>query len=155
MEITKQTQEDFVAAIKSTLDTYSFFQNCEYESFELTFRGYWNCESKCRVHFFSLGDSKMILFEDIGIGTSVTNASEHLADEVVKYLGDKFNEEKTVWMECYPYSRDLGYDIDRIEYTYDPVLKRHSVPRWTPIKNAEAIEYIQKILKKNYDSRVN
>ena len=147
MEITKQTQDDFIAAIKSTLDTHTFFQNCKTESFTHHFKGWGIHDSDCRVHIFSLDGYFLVLFEDLGNnhGTSVTNASEQLATEIAR-LKDLDNE-KTTWLECYPhYPEGIRYDLDCINYHYDPVSKKYSQPNWIPIENEIAVNFIKKFL---------
>jgi hypothetical protein len=57
------------------------------EDFIHEYKGYGRVPSKCRVKIFSDDGEIFICFEDIGDGTSVTNASEQLATEIVDKLG--------------------------------------------------------------------
>ena len=130
MEITKQTQDDFVAAIKSTLNEHAFIRKCMHESFIHHFKGYGGCASFCRVHLFTSGELTIVVFEDLGddTGTSITNASEQLANEIVRLR--HLNPDKTSWLECYPrYTKD--FDIDVISYNYDQVANLYSNPQWS------------------------
>lgn len=50
------------------------------------FKGFGRVPSKCRVMAFSDDGETFICFQDLGDGTSVTNASEQIATEVVDLL---------------------------------------------------------------------
>lgn len=82
--------------------------------------------SSVRVRIFSDDGENFILFEDINDGTSVTNASEQLASEIVEREG--FNPGDCRFFETYS---QYNYDsIDEIEYTWKGNVARQ--PRWKP-----------------------
>jgi len=145
MEITKQTQDDFVAAIKSILEIGQFFQDCKYETFVHHFLGFRTHPSKCQVHIFSVDDLAVVIFQDVGhdSGTSVTNASEQLATEIGRLKNLSYD--KTAWMECYP--REKHLDLDRIAYLYDPEKNAYLNPQWTPYRNETFIAYLRRYIK--------
>lgn len=79
-----------------------------------SFKGFFAFPSSCRVKIFSDDGENFILFEDIDDGTSVTNASEQLASEIVEREG--FNPESCRFFETY--SQYKYETIDEIEYTW-------------------------------------
>lgn len=100
-----------------------------------SFKGFGHVPSSIRVKIFSDDGENFILFEDINDGTSVTNASEQLASEIVKREG--FSPDSCRFFETYS---QYNYDsIDEIEYTW---LTKNSdfgpnewvakSPRWKP-----------------------
>ena len=143
MEITKQTQDDFVEAIKSTLNTHAFIKDCRHTFFVHYFKGFGWADSVCRVHLFTHPDATIVVFEDMGndTGTSITNASEQLAEEIIALK--KLNRESTAWMECYPHY-DKVFVIDHITYSYDTVEKKYWQPQWSRCSNATLTEFIRK-----------
>ena len=53
------------------------------EEFYYEYLGFGRVESRCRIKILPNDGEHLICFEDIGEGTSVTNASELLATEIV------------------------------------------------------------------------
>lgn len=60
-----------------------------------------------------VGDILYLCFEDIGVGTSVTNASEIIATDIVSK--HNLNPTKCKFFETYPYSDEF----DEIIYKWD------------------------------------
>lgn len=90
------------------------------------FLGFHRIPSSCRVLMFSDDGDHFILFEDIDDGTSVTNASEQLATEIVEKF--KLNPGDCRFFETYSqYHHDT---VDEIEYTWNGNEAKH--PRWKP-----------------------
>ncbi len=85
---------------------------------EYEYKGFGIHDSKCNIHFKKVGDFTFILFEDIDQGTSVTNASEQLATEVVNKFD--LNPEKCRFFETY---RKYGEDVDEITYDWSMISK--------------------------------
>lgn len=148
MEISKEDREMAMQAIRSTLDAHAFFQNLEYEVFEHNFKGYGSHPSTVRVHIFSKEDLKIVVFEDLGKGTSVTNASEQLATEVARLKKINPDPNKTVWLECYPYYGG-NWDFDQITYKFTLALGLvkneyiFSEPNWKPMRNEIVIKWLK------------
>lgn len=91
-----------------------------------SFKGFGRVLSSINVRIFSDDGENFILFEDINDGTSVTNASEQLASEIVGKEG--FNPPDCRFFETYS---QYGYEsIDEIEYVWNG--KSASHPNWKP-----------------------
>lgn len=89
--------------------------------------------SRCQVDIFKKNDDTLVLFTDLGDGTSVTNASEQIATEIMKLKN--LDPNKTLWAECY--SEDFTnpkppfnekYPFDQITYEFIDGELRH--PEW-------------------------
>ena len=84
-------------------------------SFIHTFKGFGNCKSQCQVDIIEENGVKIVIFTDIGVGTSVTNASEQIATEIVNRL--QLDPEATLFAERYrPGKKDetLGSNIIQV-----------------------------------------
>lgn len=77
------------------------------------FRGYGVFPSYCNVYIVNRGEYNYVLFEDLNDGTSVTNASEQLASEIVEDYD--LDPTKCIFFETY--SEDLE-TFDEISYTW-------------------------------------
>ena len=76
--------------------------------------GFGRIKSQCLVKIVSTGKTHYILFENLGLGTSVTNASEQLASEIVAKYG--FDPKECRFFETYS---EYDYDsFDEIEYNW-------------------------------------
>lgn len=94
-------------------------------SFIHTFKGYGGCKSQCQVDIIHENGQTIVVFTDLGIGTSVTNASEIIATEVVRKLN--LDPIKTLFAERYrPGEKDEV--VDQIQYTWDGTKFRS--PQW-------------------------
>lgn len=109
-------------------------RNCLIEDSVLYYKGNWNHDSKCRLQIFKTisnnKESYKVLFTELkeNPGTSVTNASETLANMVSKKLGHPANIE---WYETY-YSRT---SLDRINYSGMP--GEYECASWSPVTMKE------------------
>jgi len=106
------------------------------ETFIHNFEGFWNSESKCKVHVVVLHDITHICFEELddNQGTSVTNVSEHLATQMIKKLNIRPGLCK--FFESYPENRHRkDRSFDEILYTWQGNVA--SKPHWLPAKNME------------------
>jgi hypothetical protein len=112
----------------------------KHEIFDHSFRGFGIHRSIVRVHLLQYEELTVILFQDLGVGTSVTNASEQLATEI--HALKKLDHSKTTWFECYPYYSG-NWDIDAISYAFDPVYQKYSWPAWSPVRNAQIVMLIR------------
>lgn len=84
-------------------------------SFKHEFIGFGIHPSACKVHIFKDElNIKYIIFEDIAEGTSVTNATEQLAGEIV----NKFNYDPHDCKFYETYSQHCYDTFDQIIYTW-------------------------------------
>ena len=93
-------------------------------SFYHNYKGYGIHPSECLIHTNVIDDITHICFEDRGIGTSVTNASEQLATEIVDKL--ELDMSKCKFYERYP--QYTTATIDNITYTWNNNIA--SNPEW-------------------------
>jgi hypothetical protein len=85
------------------------------QEFDFDFLGFGWVRSRCKVHVISEDDIHLILFENLGIGTSVTNASEQLASQIINI--SRYEPEKCRFFETY---KENDYDsFDEITYTWN------------------------------------
>ena len=104
------------------------------------YKGYGRVPSKCRVKIFSDDGENFICFEDIGEGTSVTNASEQLATEIV----DKFG---LLPLSCRFFETYSQYDydsFDEITYQWSATHGKWEAkrPDWIPASEEIRISFI-------------
>lgn len=108
----------------------------ELKIFEHRYKGYGNCDSKCRVYAKKVtnpryGDTHYFCFEDLGIGTSVTNLSEQLATEMV----EKFNidPKQARFFEYYAHDNiSHPATFDEITYVWEGRIARVPSANWKP-----------------------
>ncbi len=100
------------------------------------YKGYGVHPSKCGVHIIREDGFIFVVFEDLNQGTSVTNASEQLATEVVEKCN--LNPEECIFLETY------GDDLDQIQYSWDG--KRAYNPNWCMMDKSQLA-----ILKNNLE----
>lgn len=123
----------------------------ENQSFIHDYKGIGNCDSKCKVEVITDSKNTLIVFTDMGIGTSVTNASEALATEMVKML--KLDPVKTLWAERY--IRGPVETLDQIHYSWNG--SKFYNPRWRRISgntDEVAAELLQTRHKKKVQHRM-
>ena len=77
------------------------------------------------------------MFEDIGVGTSVTNASEQLASDVVRLTG--VMPDKIRFFEHYPKHDSL----DEIRYEWKGAVAHRA--SWSPVSDVEKIRNLFEI----------
>lgn len=94
------------------------------------YKGFGRVPSKCRVKIFSDDGETLICFEDFGVGTSVTNASEQLATEIV----DKFDLNPTDCRFFETYSQYNHDSFDEITYEWSSLHGQWVAkePDWRP-----------------------
>jgi len=104
-------------------------------SFRHEFKGWGIHPSSCNVYVQKNLETQecLILFEDIDDGTSVTNASEQLASEIVQLL--ELDPSKCRFFETY---NDGRSSIDEIEYDWKNNKADH--PKWKPCKDNEIVQ---------------
>ena len=84
------------------------------QEFVHNFLGENGVRSRCIVKIFSDDGEHFILFENMGIGVSVTNASELLASQIVEKF--HYNPGDCRFFETY---QEYDYEtIDEIEYSW-------------------------------------
>jgi len=81
------------------------------QNFDHEFMGFGRVPSKCSVKIYKNDGETLICFKDLGIGTSVTNASEQLAKEIV----DMFDLNPT---NCRFFETYNNEEIDEVIYTW-------------------------------------
>ena len=105
------------------------------------FKGYWDCESRCGLQFFTgpTGESVVVATELIdNLGTSITNMAERLATRVCRDFN--IDPERLLWIENYA---DLvDGPAERTPQSFDLVtFEWHggtfSNPRWRHMSYAE------------------
>lgn len=94
--------------------------------FNHEFKGFGSCKSICKVYVHLVDDLYYICFEDLGIGTSVTNASEQLATEIVQ----KYNIKPEVCKFYETYNYHGNRTFDEIIYKWENSIA--SNPEWMP-----------------------
>lgn len=86
-----------------------------WQDFEHEYKGFGRVPSKCRVMIIKDENIHLICFEDLGYGTSVTNASEQLASEIVQ----KFNLDPKTCRFFETYEQYDNDTFDEIVYTWN------------------------------------
>lgn len=85
------------------------------QDFEHDFIAPNGVRSRCRVCILEDDGEKLILFEDIDVGMSVTNASELIATQIVAKFN--YHPDNCRFFETYS---QYDYDtLDEIEYTWE------------------------------------
>lgn len=106
------------------------------ETFVHEIRGFGIHPSRCKVYVQLVGGITYFCFEDIGIGTSVTNASEQLATEMVEKYG--VSPIYARFFETYSYPREKR-TLDEIEYVW--IGNKAGNPRWKPSNATEIFSF--------------
>lgn len=73
------------------------------------YKGYGNCNSYCKLEIWKEEDKAVVLFTDINIGTSVTNASDILVTEIYNNFLLDYDKKNCLFMETYDEAK--GVDI--------------------------------------------
>lgn len=103
------------------------------EVFDYDYKGFGNCKSKCRVYMKKVtnpryGDTMFVCFEDLGIGTSVTNFSEELASQIVQKFD--LDPKEVRFFEYYSHEgTEYEPTLDEIKYSWDGLTARY--PQWS------------------------
>jgi hypothetical protein len=100
------------------------------EKFQHNFIADNGIRSSCIVHMIEEDEKSYILFEDINVGSSVTNSSELIAGQIVNIYN--LNPKNCRFFETY---EDFSYDtFDEIEYSWNFVNEHYEAknPRWRP-----------------------
>lgn len=119
------------------------------QGFLYEFLGFGRIPSKCAITIISDDGDRFIFFENIGEGTSVTNASEQLATEIVNKFG--YYPGDCRFFETY---RENDYDtVEEIEYQWSGISNQDgSIKKNWEAKNASwkpASEEIVELFKNN------
>ena len=93
------------------------------KTFIHNFLGYGRIPSRSKVYIKEINDEFWIGFENIGEGTSVTNATEQLATEIIKK--ENLNPDNCRFFEWYS---EYGEDVDEISYTWKE--GKANNPKW-------------------------
>jgi len=112
------------------------------QEFIHVFKGFGRVPSQCLVRIYSDDGETMICFVDMGVGTSVTNASEQLASEIV-------NEYHLSPGDCRFFETYSQYDyeyVDEIEYKwiFNEQKCVASDPNWTRCEEPDIIKLFTK-----------
>lgn len=108
------------------------------EEFIHEYRGYNVHPSKCQVRMYTDDGETMICFIDLGIGTSVTNSSEQLAQEIV-------NERHLEPRDCRFFETYSQYNYDSFDeitygWRFGNGMWKASDPKWMPVKEEDIKE---------------
>ena len=94
--------------------------------FNHKFKGYNIHDSEVRVYILDQKDNTiLIIIEDLGIGTSVTNSIEQLAKEITQK--EKLDPKLICWASIYPYYEDSA---DVIHLSYDEWSEKFHTPEF-------------------------
>ena len=93
------------------------------KTYQHNYKGYGIHPSLCRVYIMEEEGEIWIGFEDLSIGTSVTNASEQLATEIIQK--ENLNPEICRFFEWYPHSEG---EVSEIAYKWNG--DKASTPSW-------------------------
>lgn len=85
------------------------------KTYQHHYKGFNVHPSICRVYIMEEEGEIWIGFQDLGIGTSVTNASEQLASEIV--LKENLNPEICRFFEFYP-----GREVSEVTYQWNGIV---------------------------------
>lgn len=100
--------------------------------FYYDFMGFGRCPSRCRITVWEKDNANLVLFTDIGIGTTVTRFSEHLAEHVKPYL----TRPSIRYFETYQYKIDAGENRAYNEIFYEQS-EGAVLANWDTISNSE------------------
>ena len=122
----------------------------EKRSFTHYYKGFSKTPCKCHVDIFQLeemtehGHDTIVLFTALqdNQGTSITNASECIATDMVIQKG--VNIGSTLFVETYPYYDEVQ-QYDSIFYKYDPIMRKFHSPIWKSLEkfDYEYVEFIE------------
>ena len=93
--------------------------------FNHTFKGFGSCPSECKVYVELIDCIHHICFEDLGIGTSVTNASEIIVTEIIQKYGVS-----PIFCRFYESYSHENRTFDEITYCWKNGVA--SSPQWMP-----------------------
>lgn len=117
---------------------------------QFLFRGIGSHQAVCRLRMRWKGDVGLACWTELpnNTGTSVTNAAENLAAQVVSEF--ELHPEKCLFIEHYPGDKVLGqaerYDIVHLEwYRMDNNIWRAKIPTWEHLPLVEARLLIAKL----------
>ncbi len=83
------------------------------------FKGLGRHDSECKIEIWKDADKAVILFTDIGKGTSVTNASEQLVTEIYnKYLLN-YDKKNLMFIETYQKRKNVIESADVVVPIWD------------------------------------
>jgi len=104
------------------------------EKFRHKFKGYGVQDSEVVVHIYE----GIVILQDIGVGTSVTNSVEIL----VKEISELKKLDKVRWFEIYPY---YDKELVEIKFNYNEMSEVFSLPKWEIVKEKELLLITQTI----------
>lgn len=144
----KTKNEIMTSEIITTLESLSFVGTATQKQFRHYYKaknfGLENNLSSCMVTVFRKEDQTLVILQDVGHGTSVTNASEQIATEIMNL--ENLDFEKTAWVECYPYYGG-DWDVDAIKYHFNRAADELTAPEWRPLRNEIIISFLRTFLK--------
>jgi hypothetical protein len=103
------------------------------EEFIHEYRGYNIHPSKCQVRIYTDDGETMICFIDLGVGTSVTNCSEQLAQEIVNK--HNLRPQDCRFFETYEQYEFDTFDEIEYEWTLDQDHWEAKSPKWKPVSD--------------------
>lgn len=107
------------------------------KQFEHEFAGFHGMAAKCIVKIFSDDGDHFICFEDIGEGTSVTNASEQLATEIVNKMD--YNPDDCKFFETYSQYNYDTFDEIVYDWNFDNKKWKAKYPKWIPANDFKEV----------------
>ena len=109
------------------------------EEFVQEYKGFGHVESYCLVKMVEDDGHYLILFENMASGTSVTNASEIIATEVVNDW--KLDPADCRFFETYPEYDNDGFSEINYVWKTDPLSEKWKAldPKWKPAEEEKKI----------------
>jgi hypothetical protein len=101
------------------------------------YKGFGIHSSFCQVSI-KRGNPNLILFTDLNHGTSVTNASEQLASDIIKLY--ELNPQECRFFETYSQYDDST--VDEIIYDWDGLKPKN--PSWKPCDDKKILKIFKK-----------
>ena len=112
-----------------------------FEVFEHEYKGFGIHPSRCKVEIRERTNETFITFIEMDIGTSVTNASEQLADEIAP----KANSKNIRFFERYirtEIEKDQGFKDGYAEVTYQVVNGKYRSADWKHLTKEEYVHIV-------------
>lgn len=106
------------------------------KNYTYNYKGHGVHPSKCRVYIKEMGIYTWVGFENLGEGTSVTNASEQLASEIIQK--EHLNPASCKFFEWYP---EYKGEVDEISYSWDG--PEASNPTWRHFCSADQNPFVE------------
>lgn len=89
--------------------------------FDFDFEGFGKCKSKCNIKVWTIQEKQFVLLTDLGVGTSVTNASEIIITKLYREVFRLYHKEDLIFAEMYTEDREEDIDLIIPTWIHDKV----------------------------------